>query len=79
MTEGNGQLRAFFERIERMEEERDAIKKDIAEIYAEAKGNGYDTKIMKRAVRLRKIPIAERQEQEALLELYLAEAEGRAT
>lgn len=76
MTEGNGQLRAFFERIERMEQERDAINADIKEIYAEAKGGGYDTKIMKRAVRLRKIPAAERMEQEALLELYLAEAEG---
>lgn len=74
MTEGNGQLRAFFERIERMEEERDAINADIKEIFGEAKATGYDTKIMKRAIRLRKIPAAERQEQEALLELYLAEA-----
>lgn len=74
MTESNGQLRAFFERIERMEEEKDAISADIKEIYAEAKGTGYDTKIMKRAVRLRKIPVEERMEQEALLELYLAEA-----
>lgn len=74
MTEGNGQLRAFFQRIERMEEEKAAIAADIAEIYGEAKGNGYDTKIMKRAIRLRKIPANERMEQEALLELYLAEA-----
>lgn len=74
MTEGNGQLRALFSRIERMEEEKDAIAADIKEIYAEAKGNGYDTKIMKRAVNLRKVPAAERQKQEALLELYLAEA-----
>lgn len=74
MTEGNGQLRAYIERIERMEEERDAINSDIKEIFGEAKATGYDTKIMKRAIRLRKIPAAERQEQEALLELYLAEA-----
>ena len=74
MTEGNGQLRAFFSRIERMEEQRDAINADIKEIFSEAKATGYDTKIMKRAIRLRKIPAAERQEQEALLELYLAEA-----
>jgi uncharacterized protein (UPF0335 family) len=74
MTEGNGQLRAFFERIERMEQERDAINADIKEIFGEAKATGYDTKIMKRAIRLRKIPAAERMEQEALLELYLAEA-----
>lgn len=78
MTEGNGQLRAFFSRIERMEEEKAAISADIAEIYKEAKASGFDTKIMKRAVRLRKIPAAERMEQEALLELYLAEAEGGA-
>ncbi|KKC39539.1 hypothetical protein WH87_04935 [Devosia epidermidihirudinis] len=78
MAEGNGQLRAFFERVERMEEEKAAIGEDIKQIYAEAKSGGYDTKIMKRAVRLRKIPIAERLEQEAMLELYLAEAEGRA-
>lgn len=71
MTDGNGQLRAFFERIERMEQERDAINADIKEIYAEAKSGGYDTKIMKRAVRLRKIPADERMEQEALLSLYL--------
>lgn len=74
MTESNGQLRAFFARIERMEEEKAALTADIGQIYAEAKSSGYDTKIMKRAVRLRKIPAAERQEQEALLELYLAEA-----
>lgn len=74
MTEGNGQLRAFFERIERMEDEKAAIAADIAEIFKEAKATGYDPKIMKRAVRLRKIPANERLEQEALLELYLAEA-----
>ena len=74
MTEGNGQLRAFFARIERMEEEKDAIAADIKEIFAEAKASGYDTKIMKRAIRLRKIPAAERMEQEALLEIYLAES-----
>jgi uncharacterized protein (UPF0335 family) len=74
MTEGNGQLRAFFERVERMEQERDSINADIKEIFGEAKATGYDTKIMKRAIRIRKIPANERMEQEALLELYLAEA-----
>jgi uncharacterized protein (UPF0335 family) len=72
----NGQLRAFVERIERLEEEKDAIAADIKEIFSEAKGTGYDTKIMKRAIRLRKMPADERQEQEALLELYLAEIGG---
>ncbi len=57
-----------------MEEEKAAIAADIKEIFAEAKSAGYDTKIMKRAVNLRKIPASERQKQEALLELYLAEA-----
>lgn len=67
-----GQLRAFIERVERMSEEADAIKKDIAEIYAEAKGHGYDTKIMRRVVRLRKQDANERLEQEALLDLYMS-------
>lgn len=78
MTEGNGQLRAFVERIERMEEEKDAISADIKEIFAEAKGTGYDTKIMKRAIRLRKIPAETRHQQEEMLELYLAEIGGAA-
>lgn len=66
------QLRAFVERIERMNEEADAIKADIKEIYAEAKGNGFDTKIMKRVVNIRKQDDNERMEQEALLELYMS-------
>ena len=65
------QLRAFIERIERMEEEKAAIAADIKEIYAEAKGNGFDTKIIKTIVKIRKVPAAERAEQEALLETYM--------
>ena len=65
------QLRAFIERIERMEEEKKAIADDIKEIYAEAKGNGFDTKILRTVVRLRKQDSSERAEQEALLDLYL--------
>jgi uncharacterized protein (UPF0335 family) len=65
------QLRAFIERIERMEEEKAAIANDIKEIYAEAKGNGFDTKIIRQIVRIRKQDANERMEQEALLELYL--------
>lgn len=64
------QLRAFIERIERMEEEKKAIADDIKEIYAEAKGNGYDTKIVRIIVRRRKQDVAERAEQEALLDTY---------
>ncbi len=67
-----GQLRAFIERVERMEAEKDSITADIKEIFAEAKGNGYDTKIMRRVVRLRKQDANERMEQEALLELYMS-------
>lgn len=66
------QLRAFIERIERMEEERAAIGADIKEIYAEAKGNGFDTKIIRKIVAIRKQDANERMEQEALLELYMS-------
>lgn len=66
------QLRAFIERIERMEEEKKAISDDIKEIYAEAKGNGFDIKVLRQIVRIRKQDHAERLEQEALLELYMA-------
>lgn len=65
------QLRAFIERIERMEEEKKAIADDIREIYAEAKGNGFDTKVLRQVVRIRKLDRAERLEQEAILDLYL--------
>lgn len=71
-----GQLRSLIERIERLEEEKKVMLTDIKEVYAEAKGNGFDPKIMRQVVRLRKIERAERQEQDALLELYLAAVEG---
>ncbi len=66
------QIRAFIERIERMEEEKKAIADDIKEIYAEAKGNGFDTVVLRQIIRIRKLDHAERMEQEALLELYMA-------
>jgi len=65
------QLRAFIERIERMEEEKAAIASDIKEIYAEAKGNGFDTKILRKIVAIRKQDANERMEQEAVLDLYM--------
>jgi uncharacterized protein (UPF0335 family) len=65
------QLKAIVERIEKLEEEKAAIAGDIKEVYAEAKANGYDTKILRQVVRLRKQDNAERQEAEALLDLYL--------
>ncbi len=65
------QLRSIIERIERLEEEKAATSADIKEVYAEAKANGYDTKTLRQVVRIRKQDKAERQEQEAILELYL--------
>lgn len=64
------QLKSFIERIERVEEDMSAIKEDRKEIYAEAKGNGFDTKILRLIVKLRKLDTAERQEEAAILELY---------
>lgn len=64
------QLRSFIERIERLEEEKAALAADIREVYAEAKGDGFDPKIMRQVVRLRKLDQADYQEQEAMLELY---------
>jgi uncharacterized protein (UPF0335 family) len=63
-------LRSLIERIERLEEEKAALSADIREVYAEAKSAGFDAKIMRQIVRLRKLDSAERQEQEALLDLY---------
>lgn len=64
-------LRSFIERIERLEEEKKAISDDIREIYAESKGNGFDAKILRQVVRLRKLDKSERMEQEAILDLYM--------
>ena len=63
-------LRSFLERIERLEEEKAGLTADIREVYAEAMGSGFDTKVMRQIVRLRKMDSADRQEQEALLEVY---------
>jgi uncharacterized protein (UPF0335 family) len=65
------QIRSVVERIERLEEEKQAIADDIKEVYAEAKANGFDAKVLRQIVRIRKQDTAERQEQEALLDLYL--------
>ena len=66
------QLRSLIERIERLEEEKTALSADIREVYSEAKGVGFDTRIMRQVVRLRKLDRADRQEQEAILDLYLS-------
>ena len=65
-----GQLRAFIERIERLLEDRAAIAEDIAELYAEIKGTGFDTQIVRQIVKLRKMDTAQRQELEAKIDLY---------
>lgn len=65
------QLKAFIERIERLNEEKDGISGDIREIYSEAKGTGFDTKVLRQIIRLRKKDRSERQEEEAILELYM--------
>jgi uncharacterized protein (UPF0335 family) len=65
------QLKAFVERVERLEEEKKAIADDIRDVYAEAKANGFDVKALRTVVRLRKQDINERKEQEAILETYL--------
>ncbi len=66
-----GQLKSLVERIERLEEEKKAIAGDIKEVYAEAKANGYDSKILRKVITVRKKDHAEREEEEALLSLYM--------
>ena len=66
------QLKAFVERIERLEEEKKTIADDIRDVYAEAKSNGFDVKALRAVIRLRKQDAAERQEHEMILETYLS-------
>lgn len=68
----SNQLRAFIERIERLEEEKKTIADDIKDVYGEAKAMGYDTKVLRKVVSIRKLDQNERMEQEALLDTYLA-------
>ena len=71
-TFAQGQLRSLVERIERLEEEKKTIASDIKEVYAEAKGHGFDTKILRKVISLRKKEAAEREEEQSMLDLYLA-------
>ncbi len=74
MTEVGGiaadRLRSFIERIEKLEEEKAALAADIRDVYSEAKGSGFDVKTLRQIVRLRKLDQSDREEQEALLDLY---------
>ena len=67
-----GHLKAFIERIERLEEEKRAIADDIKEVYAEAKGNGFDARIMRKVISLRRMDRDKRIEEETILDLYLS-------
>jgi uncharacterized protein (UPF0335 family) len=71
MKFGKEQLKAFIERVERLEEEKKAIADDIRDVYAEAKGSGFDVKALRAIVRLRKQDTDERREQQAILETYM--------
>ncbi len=66
-----GQLRAFIDRIERLEEEKSTISEDIKEVFAELKGSGFDTKAVRAIIRARKKEAHERQEEEAMIQLYM--------
>jgi uncharacterized protein (UPF0335 family) len=70
-NQAQGALRAFVERIERLEEEKTALAEDIREIYAEAKSSGFDSKALREIIRIRKLPEHERQEREGLLATYM--------
>lgn len=65
-------LRSFIQRIEKLEEDKAAVGEDLKEVYAEAKGVGFDTKIIRQLIRLRKQEVEKRRETEELLELYKA-------
>ncbi len=70
------QLKSIIERIERLEEDKAAVAADLKEVYLEAKGNGFDTKVLRKVVRMRKQDKAKRQEEEALIDLYLSAIGG---
>ena len=75
-TSAQGKLKSLIERIERLEEDKAAVSADLKEVYAETKGEGFDVKIVRKVVRLRKQDAAKRQEEEALIELYISAIGG---
>jgi uncharacterized protein (UPF0335 family) len=64
-------LKSLIERIERLEEEKKQLSEDIRDVFAEAKGTGFDTKVMREVLKIRKLDAADREERESLLDLYL--------
>ena len=71
-----GRLRTIIERIERLEEDKAVVSNDLKEVYAEAKGEGFDVKILRKIVALRRIDKVKRQEIDALIDLYMSAVEG---
>lgn len=71
-TVSGQQLKSIIDRIERLEEEKKGLAVDISEVYAEAKGNGFEPKVLRQIIKLRRLSKADRQEQEALLDTYLS-------
>jgi uncharacterized protein (UPF0335 family) len=67
-----GRLRSLVERLERLEEDKQAVMDELKEVFAEAKGEGYDVKVLRKVLRIRKQDKAKRQEEEAILDLYLS-------
>ncbi|WP_438852467.1 DUF2312 domain-containing protein [Brevundimonas nasdae] len=67
-----GRLRTIIERLERLEEDKQVVLTDMKEVFAEAKGEGYDVKILRKVIRLRKQDKAKRQEEDAILDLYMS-------
>ncbi len=75
-TTAQGKLKSFIERIERLEEDKAVVANDLKEVYAEAKSDGFDVKILRKVIRMRKQEPAKRQEEEALIDLYLSAIGG---
>lgn len=71
-----GMLQSFMERLERLDDDKSAVSADMKEVFAEAKGAGYDTKIMRKVLKLIKQDKAKRQEEQTLVDLYLQSVEG---
>ena len=75
-TTAQGKLKSLVERIERLEEDKAVVATDLKEVFAEAKGEGFDVKILRKVIRLRKQDVAKRQEEEALIDLYISAIGG---
>ena len=75
-TTAQGRLKSFIERLERLEEDKAAVSNDMKEVFAEAKGEGFDVKILRKVVRLRKQDKVKREEEAALIDLYLGAIGG---